>query len=329
MNTITLKSKDVEVQLLNVGASIYKVKTKNKNGEFKNICLTHSDIDEYTNGNEAYFGVTAGRFAGRIRDAKFELGGKTYELSKNFNGKHSLHGGNVGFSHRVWAHEVFEDENISRCVFTYNSPHLEEGFPGNVKAKVEYVLENNILTINYSGTSDCETYLNLTNHSYFNLSDEEDCTVSDHVLQLNSTKHLLCDEDVIPTGIAVSKGTEFDFQNPRAFGDLSNKKDSILKAFGGYDNCFALDKNDKCDLFLKDEKSGRTLSIETTYPCVVIYTYNFPKETKMIGRLNKKHMGVAIEPQYAPNAMKDDNFFIPITSADKPYKESIKYTFNK
>ncbi len=326
---ITLKSSEIELQLLPAGASIYQILTKNKNGEFRNVCISHEDVNEYANGNKSYLGCTAGRFGGRIKDAVFTLDGKTYELAKNDNGKHNLHGGYKGFSHVIWDYEVVEEGDVSKCIFTYSSPHLEEAFPGNVEAKVEYILEGNTITLNFYGTSDMKTYLNLTNHNYFNLSDGESEDIQNHLLQLNSTKYVSCDLDVIPTGLVDVEGTEYDFRELKAFGELGNKKDEILKVFGGYDNCFALDKESgKVDLFLKDEKSGRTLTIETSYPCVVLYTYNSPVKTNFLGRENIKHIGVAIEPQYAPNAMNDDRFFIPVVDAENPYKETIKYTFN-
>lgn len=326
---ITLKSNEVELQLLPVGATIYQIKTKNKNGEFGNICLSHRDVEKYATNNLGFLGTTAGRFGGRIKNAEFDLDGEKYVLAKN-DGEHSLHGGNVGFNARLWDYEVTEENGVSKCVFTYSSPHLEEGFPANVEAKIEYILNGNTITLNFYCTSDRRTYLNLTNHNYFNLSDGADETIENHLLKLNSTQYLSCDKDVIPTGIVDSKGTEYDFSELKAFGDLSNKKDEILKTFGGFDNCFALNKDNdsRCDLYLKDEKSGRSLSIKTTYPCVVLYTHNAPNAAEYIGRNNIKHIGVAIEPQYAPNAMNDDRFFIPIIDENRPYNETIVYKFN-
>ncbi len=325
---ITLKSSEIELQLLPAGASIYQIKTKNKNGEFRNIAISHADVNEYANVNGPCLGMTCGRFSGRIKNASFDLDGKTYELAKN-NGEHNLHGGVKGFGHVIWDYEVVEEGNVSRCIFTYSSPHLEEGFPGNVEARVEYVLEGNSFTINFNGTSDMRTYLNLTNHNYFNLSDGDSEDIQNHLLQLNSTKYVSCDEDVIPTGLVAVDGTDYDFRELKAFGELGKKTDEILKTFGGFDNCFALDKNNgKPDLFLKDEKSGRTLTIETSYPCVVLYTYNDVAKGSYLGRENIKHIGVAIEPQYAPNAMNDDRFFIPVIDSENPYSETIKYTFN-
>ncbi|MFV0520677.1 MAG: aldose epimerase family protein [Lachnospirales bacterium] len=323
---IILKSSEVEVHLLPYGATIYRIKTKNKNGVMKNICLNHLDINKYDKFNESYLGATIGRVAGRIKNGIFDIDGITYYLDINSKGKDSLHGGENGFDKVLWKYEVFGDE---KCVFTYESKDLEGGYPGNVCITVEYILVDNELTVNYYGTSDKNTYLNLTNHSYFNLADD-DVTIEKHKLQINATKYIGCDERLIPTDVFDIKGTEYDFSEIKEFGNLYDKKDTHLKNMSGYDNGFLLDKETKSDydLYLKDELSGRTLKIKTSYSSIVLYTYNFPNETVLEDRINRKHCGVAIEPQYPPNAINDDRFFIPIVNKDNPYKETIKYKFN-
>lgn len=326
---ITLKNEEIELILLPLGATIYQLKTKNKFGEFRNIALTHRDLETYENGNPSYFGATCGRFAGRIANGTFEIDGIKYNFPKNYRDKHTLHGGYNGFNGVVWDYEIIEEKEKSICVFTHTSEDLEEGFPGTLELKVEYVVEKNTVTINYYAISDKKTYLNMTNHNYFSLTDDEK-NIYNHILQLDSKKYITCDEDVIPTGTMDVVGTEFDFTKPIKLGDLSNKKDKILQEFGGYDNAFALDKSDLgFDLYLKDEKSGRSMKIVSTYPSVVLYTYNEPNTTELLDRENVKHCGIAIEPQYAPNAPNDDRFFIPIVDENNPYKESIKYIFNE
>ncbi len=328
---ITLKSKGVEVELLPIGAVIYQIKTKNKEGKFRNICLSHKNIEEYKNGNSQNFGNTIGRVAGRIKEGTLSIDGVKYNLTKNFRDKHCLHGGNKGFGNVLWDYEVFEDENTSKCVFTHSSEHLNEGFPGNVDIKVEYILKDNSLTINFYGVSDRKTFLNLTNHSYFNLSDTDEETVYEHLIQLNSSRYLTCDSDVITLDIKDVANTEYDLRTLKAFGDLHNKQDSSLREFKGFDNCFLLDREDRklsFDLYLKEEKSGRSILVETSYPTIVMYTHNFPAPTELINRKNIEHIGVAIEPQYAPNAVNDERLFIPVVDVDKPYFETIKYTFN-
>lgn len=324
---ITLKSSEIELKLLPIGATIYELKTK-KDGIFQNVVLAHQDEAEYTTGNTCYFGNSCGRFSGRINNAQFTLDGTTYNLQAN-DGKHNLHGGIQGFSKTVWDYTISEDSDKSTCVFSHSFKHLEEGFPGNIDVKIEYVVHKNSLTINYYATSDQRTYLNLTNHSYFNMGAITD-TLYNQTLQLDCTKFIECDEDVIPTGIADVSGTEFDFRQPTKIGDLNKKEYPILKTFNGFDNAFLLDKSDMgYDLYLKDETTGRSLKIQTSYPCVVLYTYNRPVDTQLLDRPNKKHIGMAIEPQFAPNAMNDDRFNIPIVDQDTPYHQTIKYIFNE
>ncbi len=325
---IEMENDFVKVSLLDIGATIYKLETKDKDGNFGNIVLTHENLDTYYNGNPSYFGATCGRFAGRIVDGKFDLDGKTYEVSKNFLNKHLLHGGADGISFSTWDYEVTKVSNKQICMFTYNSPHLENGFPGNVKLQCEYILEGNNLTINYFGESDEKTYLNITNHSYFNLSNNKQ--LYNQKLTLNCDKAIMVDDDVLPSDLIDVKGTEFDFTTGNKLNVLEDlSKESLLYPQKGFDNAFVFcDTPKEYQLILEDEESGRSLKISSTYPTVVLYTYNFPNENGLLDRENLQHSGVAIEPQYAPNAMNDVRFSIPVIERNKPYKETISYTFN-
>lgn len=326
---ITLKSNEVELLLSPYGASIYQLKTKNKYGEFKNIELSYNDLSIYENGNPSFFGATCGRFAGRITNAKFDIDGTTYNLSKNFHGKHTLHGGSNNLTKKLWNHEVIENNGKSICKFTCSSNHMEEGFPGNIEVLCEYILWNNTLTINYYATSDRKTYLNLTNHGFFNLSDNSD-TIYNHNLQLHADKYVSTDEIVIPKEIKSVDNTEYDFRTMKQIGNLYNKKDELLKTLNGYDTCFILDKKNKdFDLYLKDEESGRSLKCKSTYPIAILYSYNVAKDYEILDRKNIPHVGMAIEFQYAPNAMNRDDLKIPIVDVDNPYNESITFTFNE
>lgn len=326
---IKLTSSEVELELNPYGASIYQLKTKNKNGEFKNIELAHEDLKLYETTNPSCFGATCGRFAGRITDAKFTLDGVEYNLSKNYEGDHILHGGFKNFILTKWDYEVLEEDGKSICRFTTKSEHLAEGFPANIEVMSEYVLEKNTLTLNYYATADRKTYLNITNHGYFNLSDDDD-NLYNHDLQLDCSKYIVTDEIVIPKEIKSVDNTEYDFRKTKKLDGLSDKKDSVLKSLNGYDSCFLIDKSGMgYDLYLKDEKSGRTLKCISTYPSVVLYTYNRPTETVLKDRKNVEHAGVAIEFQYAPNAMNVDELYIPVIDVDRPYKESIKFIFNE
>ncbi len=324
---ITLKSEEVEVQLSTYGAAIVGLMTKDKNGVFGNIVLSHSEEVSYKK-NKAYFGATCGRVAGRITNAEFEIDGVKYELSKNCKGKHTHHGGSDNLTFKDWDYETVEDKEKSICRFKCMSKHLDQGFPANVEVTCEYVLERNELSINYYGSADCKTYLNLTNHSYFNLSNDEN--IYGHDLQIDSSKYVVTDENIIYQSISSVDGTEFDFRKSAKLNGLSDKKDAILSKINGYDSCFILDKSGMgYDLYLKDENSGRSLKCITTYPSAVIYTYNSAADVVLLDRKNVAHAGVAIEFQYAPNAMNVEGLYIPIIDENRPYKESIKFIFNE
>lgn len=324
---ITLKSSEVELQLIPYGAAIYQLKTKNKDGVFKNIQLTHSDITKYENGNPYCLGATCGRFIGRIKDAKFEIDGETFNLTKNFLDKHCLHGGIKNFTKVKWEYEVIQNNDKSICVFTHKSSHLEEGFPANVELKIEYILEKNTLTINYFATADRKTYLNISNHGYFNLSDDES-TIYNHELKIDSSNYIELDNESIPLDITNVEGRDLDFRNRDTIGNFYQSKDEHIKRFNGIDTPFVLDKSKDYDVHLSHKASGRSVTFKTTYPVVVIYTYNEKGDIEFLDRQNIEHCGVAIELQYAPNAMNREEFHIPIVDVNKPYENSITMIFN-
>ncbi len=328
---ITLKNPEIEVQLLQFGASIHQIKTKNKNGELGNIVLTHKNVNEYETGNDMYAGTTCGRVAGRIENATFSIGGESYTLDKNFANKHNLHGGVKALSHAKWEYVLeenftYDNKSASRCEFKIKSSHLDNGFPANVEITVEYILVDKTLIVNYYGTSDRKTYLNLTNHSYFNLGDSN--TIKKHYLTLDCDNYVKTDTELIPQELCDVTNTEYDFRNEKMFGNLECKEDSMLKTFLGYDSCFMLNKKSDYDLVLEDKESGRLVKINTTYPSVVLYTYNFPSESELLNRKNIQYAAVAIEPQYPPNAMNSELFNIPLVDENNPYKETIRYEFN-
>ncbi len=328
---ITLKNSNIEVQLVEYGAAIHQIKTKDKNGELGNIVLSHKDLQEYETNNDMYAGVTCGRVGGRIENAQFSIDGETYNLDKNFVEKHNLHGGFKSLSHTKWDYELFENilfenKQASKCVFKVKSSHLDKGYPGNVEITVEYILVENELVVNYYGTSDRKTYLNLTNHSYFNLGDN--ATVKEHYLTLDCDNYIITDKELIPQKLGNVNNTEYDFRESKTFGNLESKQDEYLQVFLGYDSCFMLNKKSEFDLVLEDKQSGRKLKIQTTYPSVVLYTYNFPSTSEFVGRANVQYAGVAIEPQYPPNSMNSDFLNLPLVDVNAPYNETIKYIFN-
>ncbi len=318
---IKLQTEDVILTLLPMGASIYKLETKNNQGLFKNIVLNHKNPDDYANNNPEYYGNTCGRVAGRIKDATFTIDDTTYNLTKNCNNKHTHHGGIDALNSVVWDYEITEDDETHVCTFTYSSKDMDNGFPGNVDFMIEYVLHENTLCVNYFAKSDKNTYINLTNHTYFNLSDNHE-HIYKHMLELDSSHYVSLDEENMPVDIVSCEDSIFDFSTPNNFYALKNIENNALKVQKGYDHTFLLDKLKDFSLRLSSKDGGRSVTIKASYPAVVIYTNNFAKNDNV-------HTGIAIEPQYAPNAMNDDRFFIPITGPKRYYTETIKYIFNE
>lgn len=315
-NLIILENEHIKIELSAYGATLYKVFMKNKNGEYKNILLAYDDADEFTKSHEVnpYFGMTIGRHAGRIRNAEFELNGEVYKLEKN-DGNNNLHGGYSGVSNTMW--DSIVDGNV--CKFELNSYHLEGGFPGEVDIRVTYSLEGNTLKIQFEGETDRDTLLNLTNHAYFNLSNDK-TEIYNHKLFVDSKQYCKVDDEGIVAEVVNSVDTPFDFNSLTHIGNLS-------KSGVEYDNPFMLLKEND-DLILFDETSGRKVTINSTYPAVVLYSFNYPNSELVNGGVvPKQHMALAIEPQYVPNGINDDRFECPITTVNKPYSESITYKF--
>jgi aldose 1-epimerase len=231
--TIT-NSSGMQAGILNYGGTITKLITPDKKGKMGDVVLGFETFSGYTQKNQPYMGALVGRYANRIASAKFTLDGKPYKLAPN-NFGNSLHGGNVGFDKVIWNVEKIGDSSLK---LTYQSKDGEEGYPGNLNVQVVYTLgSDNSLKIDYTATTDKATPVNLTNHSYFNLSAGKDSTILDHVLQLNADKYTPVNDQLIPTGqIADVKGTPMDFTAAKAIGkDIGNVK-------GGFDHNWVLNK---------------------------------------------------------------------------------------
>ena len=229
-----------EITITNYGAKIVSLMVPDKSGTLTDIVLGHSSIEEYLTSEEPYFGAVCGRTANRIACGKFTLGDKEYKLAVN-NGPNSLHGGLKGFNAVVWNVVNVSENSIE---LHYLSVDGEEGFPGNLDVYVTYTLTNdNALDIFYKAVTDQTTILNLTNHSYFNLSGEGDPYIGDHVLTLNADAYLPTDATAIPYGAAEPvKDTPMDFTTPRTIGERINDDFEQLRFGKGYDHTFVLNK---------------------------------------------------------------------------------------
>jgi aldose 1-epimerase len=330
VNSFTLvNDHGFELTCINYGCIITKIITPDKDGNYENIVLGYDTLENYINGSY-FFGTVVGRVAGRIKGGSFELDGKTYTLAKNENNNH-LHGGNKGFDKVLWDASVIENDDEVSVQFSYISPDGEEGYPGNVNVKVTYTVNNeNQLSIQYSGLSDEKTLLNMTNHSYFNLSGNIKRDILNHSLSIKSDQFLELNGELLPTGELLDvEGTPFDFNSDRFIhsGVDSNHPQNKL-AGQGYDHPFLLTTNHDQEIILKDSESGRTLTIETDEPGVVVYSGNQMKaEGEIYGVPSRKYLGICLETQGLPDAIHHPNFPSWVLESGQVFTSVTRYKF--
>ena len=314
----TLENKFLKVELLNLGAIIKKIELKDKNGNIKNVVLGYEDIEKYRE-NPAYLGAIIGRTAGRIKDGILKLDATEYQLDKNNNGN-TLHGGKNSISHRFWNVQNIEN---GLC-FSIKSSNLDNGYPANVEIKVSYILNDNELLIKYFATTDNLTYLNLTNHSYFNLSGNPDNIIYEDILKIDSDYLIGINENSIPYETINLDNNIFNFREAKKleeFFKADDKQKTI--ANNGIDHPYIF--NEKIGkLEIKNIKSGIKMSVETNNPAVVIYTANYLQDIGF-----KKHSAICFETQEVPNLYRDKNINVYPTFIDENtnYEKYTKFIF--
>jgi len=305
----TLKSGDIEVRVMAYGAKIVSIRTPDRNGKVADIVLGYDTLQDYLKDDKTHFGSIVGRYGNRIALGKFSLDGKTYQIPIN-NGPNALHGGTIGFDQHVWqSHEV-----PNGVEFTLVSPDGDMGFPGKLTAHVKYTLEGNTLRLDYSATTDKDTVLNLTNHSYFNLNGDDKGTILNQKIQIDAEKYTPTDSGLIPTGkLAPVAGTPLDFRKPEVIGARINDNYEALKLAGGYDHNFVLDGKMGTlhpAATVVDPESGRKLTVETTEPGIQFYSGNFLDGT-FTGRHGVKYernTGFCLETQHFPDSPNHPDF---------------------
>ena len=321
------------VQIATLGGTVVSVMVPDKAGALGNVVLGFDSLDGYF-GPHPFFGVLVGRYGNRIGHARFTLDGKTYTLAKN-NGENSLHGGLKGFDKYVWkTREVTSPDGLA-VELTHVSADGDEGFPGALSATVRYTwTDANGLRIDYTATTDKPTVLNLTNHSYFNLSAGAVATVLDHTLQLAADKFTPVDKGLIPTGeLRPVAGTPFDFTKARRIGELIDKDDEQIKFGGGYDHNFVFGGPANGSIRpagrVTEPTSGRIMDVSTTEPGVQFYTGNF-LDGSIKGRGGKpyvKRSGLCLETQHYPDSPNKPDFPSVVLRPGQTYKTSTQYTF--
>lgn len=308
----TLKNANgVTVRITNFGATVVDLITPDRNGKMADIALGFHQLAPYLTKKDPYFGATIGRYANRIGNASFTLDGHTYHLAKN-DGPNSLHGGVKGFDKRVWKAEVLSSKEPS-VRFTRHSPDGEEGYPGNMDVSVVYTLtDNNDLRIEFAATTDKKTVVNLTNHTYYNLSGEGNGTILHDILRIPADLYTPVDATLIPTGkLKKVDGTVMDFREPTAIG-------ARIKEVGGkpvgYDHNYVLNKHAqrgvRLDAEVRDPASGRILSVYSDQPGVQFYSGNFLDGT-LTGKSGKtypQYSAFCLEPQHFPDSPNKPQF---------------------
>lgn len=318
----------VEVNILNYGAIITSIITPDKSGKRENIVCGFERLEDYL--SEAYlsacpyFGCIIGRVGNRIRNGKFTLEGKEYQLAVN-NGPNHLHGGVTGFDKRLWRGEAMVEEEKAGILFSYFSPDMEENYPGNLEVSCLYTLNNNNeLSIDYFGTTDQTTLINLTNHTYFNLTGGRE-KILDHELALCANQ-ITEAVDLIPTGrLLPVEETPYDFTQFKALGrDLAELPE-------GYDLNFVLDNEDGELVYagcLRENNSGRQVEVFTTQPGIQLYTGYWIPELEINGeRKFGRYSGVALETQHYPDSVNHPSFPPIVLEAGEKYMQTTVYRF--
>ena len=316
-------SKGDQVKISNYGGTVTSWRTRDKAGKQSNIVLGFDSLGGYLTP-PPYFGATIGRYGNRIAGGRFTLDNKTYTLATN-NGKNHLHGGNKGFDKVVWEVDSI-NQNSPTLRLHYLSKDGEEGYPGNLKTAVTFTLsDDNELQIEYTATTDKATPVNLTNHSYFNLSGDAANTILEHRLQIAADRYTPVDSTLIPTGqLAAVRGTPFDFTSPHKIGER------LEAVKGGYDHNFVLNKGGTAlekVATLSDSVSGRILEVSTTEPGLQFYSGNFLDGSlkNRDGKAIQQHAALCLETQHFPDSPNQPSFPNTILKPNQTYHSLTKY----
>ncbi len=327
--------KGMEVAITNFGGIIVALKVPDRNGKTDDIVLGYDTLDGYLT-NKAFLGAIIGRYANRIAHGKFTLDGITYTLPKN-DGDNTLHSGTEGFNKRLWTAKDVSTTKGQALELTYLSADGEQGFPGNLSTKVVYTLsaEQNELTIAYSATTDKDTVLNLTNHSYFNLAGQGNGDVLNHRVKIVGDRITPVDATLIPTGeLRPVKGTPFDFTQATAIGARIDQDDPQIKLGRGYDHNWVLSTQPKRTPALAAEayepKSGRVLQVLTTEPGLQFYTGNFLDGTIQgkDGKVYNRRYAFCFETQHFPDSPNHPAFPTTELKPGQTYSTTTVFRFS-
>jgi len=330
--TITNKN-GASVQILTMGGIMRKLVMPDRDGNMADVICGFDTVEGYLTGG-GYQGALIGRYGNRIANGRFTLNGVTYQLYLNDNNR-SLHGGKVGFNQKIWDAVPFEKADEQGVILKLVSEDMEENYPGRLEVTVTYTLTDaNELAIHYEATTDKDTVINLTNHSYFNLGGFNSGSVLGQYLWINADSITEIDGDFIPTGKDYPvAGTPFDFNVPKKLGDDIEKDDAQLKLGGGYDHNYNFKDYDgtmKRQAEMYDEKSGRAMTVITDQPGVQLYSGNMMTDPvpQKGGMKQEKRLAICLETQHAPDAPNHDNFLSTVLKVGEKYDTTTVYAFS-
>lgn len=331
-NLFVLTNKNgCELAVTNYGAKIVSLMVPDKEGTLVDVVTGHDSIDAYLASEEPYFGAICGRTANRIANGTFTLEDKTYTLAIN-NGPNSLHGGIKGFNAVVWDVKEVLGNSV---MLQYLSKDGEEGFPGNLTVTVTYTITSeNVVIIDYKATTDMPTILNLTNHSYFNLSGAGDPSINDHILTINANSYLPTDATAIPYGPAEEvKGTPMDFTTPHTIGSRIDDDFQQLLYGKGYDHTYVLNKRYKDEFSFcarcESPKTEIVMEVYTSEPGVQLYTGNWMTD-KLTGKNGQKYperAAVCFETQHYPDSINKPEYPTTELHPGETFKSKTSFKF--
>ena len=327
--TLTNKTGNV-IRLTNWGAKITWIEVPDRTGKKDNITFGYDTFDAMIKGDMS-FGSIVGRYANRIAKGKFMLDGVEYTLPLN-NGPNTLHGGPAGWHSVVWNTEILKESAAPAVKFTYESPDMDQGFPGKVNVSVVYTwTDKNEIVMDYTCTTDKKTVVNVTNHAYFNLHGAGNGDILDHELVLKASYFTPVDSFMIPTGeIRPVAGTPFDFTTPHKIGERIGENYEQLILGKGYDHNYVLDNKEEVDVTVYEPVSGRLLEVITDQPGMQLYTGNF-LDGKNIGHGGKPlkfRSGFCLESGHYPDSPNHPDFPSTILNPGETLKTTTIYRFS-
>lgn len=322
-------NRGMEVQFLNYGGIITKILVPDKDNTIENIVLGYKEYKDYES-DPNFFGAIIGPVAGRIKDAEFILDDEKFKLEKN-DGNHHLHGGSKAFHRKIWESKAFKTKDKVGVTLSYVRKNGENGYPGKLNVSVTYTLtDTNQLILDYWATTDKATPVTLTNHSYFNLTGKMDSPIHAHHVQADSHKFLELDEELILTGkIIGSTYSPFDLREGRRLveGITANTEQNRI-AGNGYDHYFIFNRNEEENVVVKEETSGRVLTIKTNQPGMVLYTgQNIVEDLELTGGTSKKYLGFCVETQSPFASIHCEELSSIILEANETYKKQTVFSF--